>query len=81
MVVETFLHGAGPVYERFRAKGRMLPPGLDYIDSWLTADGQTCYQLMKTKTPARFAEWTSKWDDLVAFDIRELGEKPTGDPE
>ncbi len=78
MIIETCLHGPEPVYARFRSQGRMLPDGLIYIDSWLTADGQTCYQLMKTNEPARFAEWMSSWDDLVAFEICELGAKPTG---
>ena len=35
MVVETFIHGARPVYERAAERGRMLPPGLEYVDSWV----------------------------------------------
>ncbi len=36
MVIETFLIGCKSyVYERFQKKGRMLPKGLEYLDSWL----------------------------------------------
>ena len=39
MVVEHFHQGClEKVYDRFHAKGRMLPEGLIYIDSWLSAD-------------------------------------------
>lgn len=76
MVIETFLHGASPVYARFADKGRMLPDGLHYIDSWLSADGTTCYQLMQTEVPELFDRWTAAWSDLVTFQIVELGAKP-----
>jgi hypothetical protein len=35
MVVETFSGGARPIYERARERGRMLPDGLHYVDSWI----------------------------------------------
>ena len=70
MVLERFRDGAAPVYERFAARGRMLPPGLAYIDSWVDAENAgRCFQLMETDDPATFAPWTSEWDDLVAFEI------------
>jgi hypothetical protein len=34
--------------ERFHAKGRMLPEGLAYLNSWLEKDGNRCFQLMET---------------------------------
>jgi hypothetical protein len=36
MVVETFAEPRA-VYERARQRGRMLPDGLRYIDSWIDA--------------------------------------------
>jgi hypothetical protein len=70
MVLERFRNGAAPVYERFAARGRMLPPGLAYIDSWVDAENaDRCFQLMETDDPATLALWTSEWDDLVAFEI------------
>ena len=50
MVIETFFEGClDKVYERFHEKGRMIPEGLHYIDSWLEKDGSRCYQLMETE--------------------------------
>jgi hypothetical protein len=77
MVIEHFGPGAKEkVYERFREKGRMLPDGLVYVDSWLEADGDRCFQLMETNDPALFDRWTENWSDLVRFEIIALGDKP-----
>ena len=78
MVIERFHHGKEAVYQRLAASGRMMPDGLKYIDSWLTADGRCCFQLMETTDERLFAEWTRHWQDLVDFEIFELGEKPAG---
>lgn len=73
MVIESFKSGkTDAVYERFRQKGRMLPDGLEYIDSWLTADRTTCFQLMATDDPALFEAWIAEWDDLTDFEVVEL---------
>ena len=78
MVLETFRPGCkARVYERFHEKGRMLPDGLYYIDSWLEKDGDRCFQLMETESPALFGQWTAAWSDLVSFEIIEL-ENPPG---
>ncbi len=69
MVVETFTQGARPVYERARDRGRMLPEGLEYVDSWVEADLRRCFQLMETDDPALFGRWTAQWDDLGEFEI------------
>ena len=75
LVLETFRPGCKErVYERFRETGRMLPNGLRYIDSWVEKEGNRCYQLMETDSPALFKEWTAAWSDLVAFEIVELEE-------
>ena len=80
MVIERFRPGAkARVYARFHEKGRMLPAGLTYLDSWLEQDGDRCFQLMETRNPALFAEWTRHWRDLVRFEIIELGDKPAKD--
>jgi hypothetical protein len=70
MVVEHYARGPGPVYERAAARGRMLPAGLRYVDSWVVAGTlDTCFQLMETDDPGLFDDWTDNWRDLVAFDI------------
>ena len=70
MVIERYRSGAGPVYERAAARGRMLPDGLSYVSSWVAAgDMDRCFQLMETDDPALFDAWTRRWDDLVAFEV------------
>jgi hypothetical protein len=69
MVIETFVQGARPVYERVAEKGRMLPPGLLYLDSWIDEPLQRCFQLMETDDPNVLDEWMEEWSDLVRFEI------------
>jgi len=79
MVIERFKAGhSAAVYARYEAKGRMLPSGLRYIDSWLGADDATCWQVMETEQPETFDKWIAHWDDLVDFEVKELKQKPTG---
>lgn len=77
MVVESFQTGCkGRIYERFHQKGRMLPDGLAYVNSWLEKDGNRCFQLMETEDASLFQVWFEHWKDLMAIEIVELGEKP-----
>lgn len=77
MVIEHFREdGLGLVYARFHEKGRMLPPDLHFLDSWLARDGRRCFQLMETGRFEAFAEWMRHWGDLADFEIVELGDKP-----
>jgi len=69
MVIETFRHGPEPVYRRFRENGRMLPEGLTYLDSWVDAGHNRCFQLMECADLSLFHAWTARWDDLVSFEI------------
>jgi hypothetical protein len=70
MVIEHYARGPGPVYERAAARGRMLPPGLRYVDSWVEAGSlDTCFQLMETDDPGLLDQWTDNWLDLVEFEI------------
>lgn len=69
LVIETFKCGAAPVYARAAERGRLLPEGLDYVDSWIEEGLGRCFQLMETDDPALFDEWMAAWDDLVAFEI------------
>jgi hypothetical protein len=71
MVVERFRGGeAGPVYARFRERGRMAPDGLRYVSSWVTDDLTTCFQVMECDDPALLDAWIACWDDLVDFEVR-----------
>lgn len=70
LVIEKYVHGAAAVYARAAQRGRMLPAGLVYVDSWVDADGlDRCFQLMETDEPRLFDEWTANWDDIVDFEV------------
>lgn len=69
LVIETFIQGAGPVYERYAVKGRMMPAGLEYVDSWIDEGLGRCWQLMETDDPALFDEWIANWSDLMTVEI------------
>jgi hypothetical protein len=70
MVIERFRNrDAGAVYRRFREKGRMLPDGLKYVDSWVEMNFDRCFQLMECDDERLFQEWTAHWSDLAEFEI------------
>lgn len=74
LVIERFRNGdPKPVYARFAERGRMAPAGLEYVDSWVTHDLSTCYQVMRApdgpEGRALLDLWTARWADLVDFEI------------
>ena len=73
MVIERFKGGdPGPVGERFRREGRMLPEGVVYVESWMEPSGTRCFQLMEAPDRARLDAWIGRWDDLVDFEVSEV---------
>ena len=70
MVIEHFRAGKiKELYKRFDEKGRMAPEGVNYVSSWIDENIETCYQIMESPSEEKLKEWTSKWDDLVDFEI------------
>lgn len=70
MVIETFRDGdPRPVYRRFAEQGRLAPPGLVYVASWVTGDLRRCYQVMECDDRALLDEWMARWSDLVDFEV------------
>lgn len=70
MVVEKFKAGCfDKVYARFNQQGRMLPEGLNYLNSWVNKEQNICFQLMETNNEILFKAWTGKWNDLTDFEI------------
>lgn len=70
MVIEKFRHGdPKPVYERFAAKGRMAPDGVNYVNSWVTEDLGTCYQVMEAPNRGLLDQWLANWRDIVDFEV------------
>jgi hypothetical protein len=70
MVIEQYRRGPEAVYARAAERGRMLPDGLRFLDSWI--DERTldrCFQLMETDDPSLFDAWIAAWDDLVSFEV------------
>ncbi len=48
----------------------MLPAGLEYVESWIDERRlDRCFQLMETRDPGLFEEWTAKWADLAEFEV------------
>ncbi|MFG2604792.1 DUF3303 domain-containing protein [Streptomyces sp. NPDC048514] len=70
MVIERFRDGqAAPVYARVRERGRMMPDGLQYINSWIDAGFNRCFQLMDCDDLSLLLAWVSQWNDLVDFEV------------
>ena len=68
LVIERF-HDAPAIYQRLRERGRMMPDGLSYVESWIAEDLERCFQLVETDDPALFAAWIERWDDLMDFEV------------
>ena len=70
MVIEHFHPGqVRELYGRFDEKGRMLPKGVLYIDSWINEAMTICYQVMESDSINKLHEWISNWNDIVDFKI------------
>jgi hypothetical protein len=70
MVIEEFRdQDAKSVYRRFREKGRLMPDGLTFLNSWVSADLGRCFQLMECNDITLFQQWIAEWCDLMAFEV------------
>jgi hypothetical protein len=62
MVIERFEgNDMVPVYRRLEARGRQLPEGLTYVDSWIEANFSRCFQLMECTEARLLQEWVLGW--------------------
>lgn len=68
MVIEKY-KDKEKVYKHFRDKGRMMPEGVSYVDSWVAEDGNTCYQLNEAENEKLLYEWASNWEDVTDFEF------------
>jgi hypothetical protein len=70
MIIEMFHpHKVKELYKRFEEKGRQLPEGVHYINSWINEEVTTCYQVMESDTEEKINEWIKHWNDLADFKI------------
>jgi hypothetical protein len=70
MVIEHFKDADPvPIYQHLRDRGRGLPEGLTYVDSWIEASFNRCFQLMECDDPAILQEWVLHWRGLGDFEF------------
>jgi len=62
MIIERFRDDdMVPIYRRLRERGRSLPEGLDYVDSWIEPNFARCFQLMRCDDLRKLQEWVLGW--------------------
>ena len=70
MVIEKFRNqDAKSIYRQFREKGRMMPEGLGFVGSWVSADLGRCFQIMESGDVTLLQRWAAEWSHLVEFEI------------
>jgi hypothetical protein len=52
-----------------RENGRALPKGLQYLESWIEANFDRCFQLMECDDALLVQKWDWQWRDLAEFEI------------
>ena len=70
MIIENFHPEKGKqLYARLEEKGRQLPAGVTYMDSWIDTGLTTCFQLMESEELSAIQAWVQLWNDLADFSI------------
>jgi Protein of unknown function (DUF3303) len=70
MVIERFRdQDARAIYRRLQERGRMIPEGLTFVSSWVSADLGRCFQLMETDDATLLQRWIAGWSDLMEFEV------------
>lgn len=70
MIIERFYPDkVKELYKRFEEKGRLLPPGVHYVNSWIDEKVEVCYQVMESESIEKLQEWIDNWIDLADFEI------------
>ena len=70
MIIEKYKAGkAKEIYQRFEEHGRLMPDGLHYVSTWISADLSICYQVMQTDKFRTVEQWMDNWKDLVDFEV------------
>jgi len=67
MVIERFRdNDMIPIYQRLQERGRSVPDGPEYVDSWIEPSFARCFQLMRCNDVKLFQEWILQWRGLGA---------------
>ncbi len=44
-----------------------MPEGVNYVNSWVAEDGNTCYQINEAENLELLNEWASNWNNITEF--------------
>jgi len=70
MVIEHFKNGdTAPIGKRFVDHGRLMPPSVEYVASWVDPIKLRCFQVMEAPDPSLLQQWIDNWKDLVDFEV------------
>jgi hypothetical protein len=70
LIIEKFYpEKVKALYKRFEEQGRLLPPGVTYINSWIDEKIKTCYQIMESESEEKLLQWVDQWKDFADFAI------------
>ena len=62
MVIERFRdRDPLPIYRHLRDRGRMMPEGLTYLESWVEPNFDRCFQLMECDDLRLIQQWILNW--------------------
>ncbi|MFD1546884.1 DUF3303 domain-containing protein [Nonomuraea guangzhouensis] len=62
MVIERFRdNDMVPIYREVRDRGRLMPEGLTYLNSWVEPDFSRCFQLMECDDLRLLQRWILEW--------------------
>ena len=68
MVIERYKDKEA-VYKRFREKGRLMPEGVSYVSSYVSTDGNVCYQINECESEDLLHMWAANWEDITDFEF------------
>ncbi|TMI72263.1 MAG: DUF3303 domain-containing protein [Bacteroidetes bacterium] len=70
MIVERFYPSkVKAMYQRFAEKGRMMPDGVSFINSWINESITVCYQLMEAESLEKLQAWIDNWKEFADFEV------------
>jgi hypothetical protein len=70
MVIERFRdRDPRPIYRHLRDRGRGVPEGLRYVESWVEPGFGRCFQVMECDDASLLQQWVLSWAGLAEFEI------------